>query len=127
MIRSTTPTLSWNGTLKRNTTRVEFFPNISHYRANLRQSAVGGINQFDDLAPHATDLIPEQENSAIRESARQRGYRFSGGIPIEEIPDIDVAPDPVDQAVYLTVHNWGPEPTLGRGNEHARRRAVDSG
>lgn len=109
-VNNTYLVMEWDSQKEYYTADVEFFPNVFPYRANLRH-VIGGINQFDDLAPHATDLIPEQENSAIRESARQRGYRFSGGVPIEGIPDVDVAPDPVDQAVYFTVHNWGPEPT----------------
>ena len=70
---------------------VEFFPTVFPYRANP-QTIVGSINRYDDLAPHCTDLMPEHENVQIRESARQKGYRFSGGVPIANIPDVDVPP-----------------------------------
>lgn len=123
----------WESGKRYYTADVTFYPNRFPYRANPRRM-VDYLHQHDDYAPHVTAPLRNPANGvqsleidnappARRSSARQHGYRFSGGQAVAAIPDVDVSPAAAgneqmargEAANYTTygnyfVHNFGPEP-----------------
>lgn len=86
------------------TAHVTFHPNTFPFRADPARSKPW---VYDHMAPPRS--IPVQETADLRpRSLRVRNYKESGGIRIEEIPDVDSPPELPCSS--LIVHNFGPDP-----------------
>ena len=90
--------MEWESGREYYTADIEFFPNIFPFRANPQKS-LGSLNQWDDLAPNTTDVIETGDDVKRRQSIRQRGYRFSGGEEVVNIPDVDVPPESISNLI----------------------------
>jgi hypothetical protein len=104
----------WTSGLKYFTADVTFHPNTFPYQANPNRDRKW-LQQYNGLAPHLDVEIGENPRAGEgndqpqRRSQRQRGYQFSDGTAIRDIPDVDVPPEQnVDN--YM-VHSFGPDPT----------------
>ena len=108
------------------TADLTFHANTFPYRSNPSRTPEW-LNRFDHMAPRVIDVDPAivpqagaprrsaivPEASAPRRSDRQRGYRYSSGQALRDMPDVDEPPHvncTLDFDNYM-IHCYGPDPS----------------
>ena len=93
-----------------------FHPRVFPYRASPAISDKW-IKEMDSLSPRvpvsADNPAPHAMPTGPRRSDRQHGYIYSGGRPLQDIPDVDQAPvlhAATDESRALFTHSFGADP-----------------
>ena len=93
-----------------------FHPRVFPYRASPAISDKW-IKEMDSLSPRvpvsADNPAPHAMPTGPRRSDRQHGYIYSGGRPLQDIPDVDQAPvlhAATDESRAPSTHLFGPDP-----------------